>query len=58
MKPALEKIIKAYFKETGKELNYAIMARKEFEERVDLGDRFIFTLLNGRKIVVINKIGI
>lgn len=58
MKPALEKIIKAYFKETGKELNYAIMTRKEFEERVELGDRFIFTLLNGRKIVVTNKIGI
>lgn len=58
VKPLLEKIIKAYFKETGKELNYAIMMRKEFEERVELGDRFVFTLLNGRKIVVINKIGI
>lgn len=57
-KPALEKILKVYHKETGKEFNYTIMSRKEFQERVELGDRFVFTVMNGRKIVVINKIGI
>ncbi|MBI4122475.1 MAG: winged helix-turn-helix transcriptional regulator [Parcubacteria group bacterium] len=57
-KAKLEKIIKSYAKETGRELNYTVMSRKEFKERVDLGDRFIFTLLNGRKITVVNKLGV
>lgn len=57
-KGKLEKIIKTYAKESGRELNYTVMSRKEFKERVDLGDRFIFTLLNGRKITVVNKLGV
>ena len=57
-KPKLEKLIKEYLKESGKELNYAVISRKEFQDRVDLGDRFVFTVLNGRKITVINKLGI
>ncbi len=55
-KTKLERLLKAYEKETGKELNYASMNRKEFQHRVDLGDRFIFTLLNGRRITVIDKL--
>lgn len=58
MKPVLEKIIKTYHKETGKELNFTLMSRKEFQERVELGDRFVFTVMNSRKIVVVNKLGI
>lgn len=58
LKPVLERIIKAYHKDSGKELNYTIMSRKEFQERVELGDRFVFTILNSRKIVVVNKLGI
>ena len=58
VKPKFEKLVKDYLKETGRELNYAIISRKEFQERVDLGDRFVFTVLNGRKITVINKLGI
>lgn len=58
IKPTLEKIMKSYNRETGKELNYTVMSKKEFDERVELGDRFLFTILNGRKIMVINKIGI
>ena len=57
-KPQLEKIIKSYHKESGKELNYTVLSRKEFQERMELGDRFVFTLLNSRKIVVINKLGL
>jgi predicted DNA-binding transcriptional regulator YafY len=57
-KGKLERIIKAYAKESGRELNYTVMSKREFQERVELGDRFIFTLLNGRKITIINKLGI
>lgn len=58
VKPKLEKLVKDYLRETGKELNYAVISRKEFQERVELGDRFVFTVLNGRKITVINKLGV
>ena len=54
----LEKLIKSHLRDSGKDLNYTIMSRKEFQHRVDLGDRFVFTILNNRKITVINKIGI
>ncbi|MEK7188963.1 MAG: winged helix-turn-helix domain-containing protein [Patescibacteria group bacterium] len=57
-KPKLEQFVKNYFKETGRDLKYTVMNKKEFQHRVELGDRFIFTLLNGRKIVVINKLGV
>ncbi|OIO48244.1 MAG: hypothetical protein CO042_03025 [Parcubacteria group bacterium CG_4_9_14_0_2_um_filter_41_8] len=54
----LEKLLKVYFKESGKDLRYTVMNKKDFQHRVDLGDRFIFTLMNGRKITAINKLGI
>jgi len=57
-KVKLDKIITAYAKESGRDLKYTVMSKKEFQERVELGDRFVFTLLNGRKITVVNKIGI
>lgn len=57
-KTKLENLLKLYLKDTGKDLKYTVMSRKEFQHRVDLGDRFIFTIMNGRKIIVINKIGI
>ena len=57
VKPRLEKVVSQYLRDSGRELNYTVMGRKEFQDRVELGDRFVFTVLNGRKIVVINKIG-
>ena len=57
-KTKLEKLLKAYQKESGRDLKYTVMNKKEFHHRVELGDRFIFTLMNGRKIAVINKLGI
>jgi predicted transcriptional regulator len=56
-KTKLEKLMKTYQKDTNKDLKYTVMSKKEFQHRVELGDRFIFTLLNGRKIMVINKVG-
>jgi len=58
IKSKLEKLLKSYFKESKKDLKYTIMSKKEFQHRVDLGDRFVFTVMNGRKIVVINKLGV
>jgi len=57
-KTKIEKLLKTYLKDSGKDLKYTVMNKKEFQHRVDLGDRFIFTLMNGRKITVINKLGV
>ena len=57
-KPKLEQFVKNYLKESGRDLKYTVMNKKEFQQRVELGDRFIFTILNGRKITVINKLGV
>lgn len=57
-KPKLEKLTKSYLKDSGRDLKYTVMNKKEFQQRVELGDRFIFTLLNGRKVTVINKLGV
>jgi len=57
-KTKLEKLLKTYHKETKKDLRYTAMTKKEFQNRVELGDRFIFTVLNGKKITVINKLGV
>jgi DNA-binding transcriptional regulator YhcF (GntR family) len=57
-KSKIERLIKVYEKESNKDLRYAVMGKKEFQHRVELGDRFIFTLLNGRKIMVVNRLGL
>jgi len=57
-KTKLDRLLKIYEKETGRDLKYTTMTKKEFEHRVELGDRFIFTLLNGRRITVVNKLGL
>jgi len=57
-KPKLDKLIELHEKESGKEIRYTLMSKKEFQHRIDLGDRFIYTILNSRKITVINKLGI
>jgi len=57
-KTKIEKLLKTYLKDSGKDLKYTVMNKKEFQQRIDLGDRFIFTLMNGRKITIINKLGV
>ncbi len=57
-KVKVEKLLKSYLKESGKDLKYTVLSKKEFQHRVELGDRFVFTLMNGKKIIVINKLGV
>ncbi len=57
-KAKLERLIRTHEKDSGKEIKYTVMSKKEFQHRIDLGDRFLYTILNSRKIMVINKLGI
>lgn len=52
------KIIRLFEKELEKDIRYTLFSLKEFNDRRELTDRFLYGVLNGKKIVVINKIGI
>jgi hypothetical protein len=42
----------------GKELNYTIMGNQEFKYRRDITDVFLYDILEGRKLVVIDEAGL
>jgi len=51
-------IIQQFEQKLGKEINYTIMPMKEFEYRRDITDKFLYDILVGPKIVVVDKVGI
>ena len=54
----LNKIIKNLETELGREVNYTIMDSKEFKYRKDITDIFLYDILEGRKIVAVDEMGI
>lgn len=52
----LKMLIKSFEKEFGREINYTVFSKKEFNYRKDITDRFLYDILENNKIVVINKI--
>ncbi len=54
----LQKIIRELEKELGREINYTSMDLKEFRYRKDITDVFLYGILEGRKIVAVDNIGI
>jgi len=52
----LEKIVRIFEKELGKSINYTMMTEQEFKYRKDITDRFLYDILEGRKIIIIDKI--
>ncbi len=54
-KEALVKMIKELESEVGRELNYTIMDTKEFLYRRDITDMFLYTILENKKIVVVDE---
>jgi hypothetical protein len=57
-KPRLLRIIKELENELGKEINYTIMGQTEFNYRRNITDIFLYGILDGRKIVVIDEVGL
>ena len=55
-KTKLSAVIKSFEREIGRELNYTVMTPQEYKYRRDLTDMFLYNLLEGPKIVVIDKI--
>ena len=52
----LKRLIRKFEKELGREIYYTIMSKDEFINRRDLTDRFVFNVLENRKIVLVNKL--
>lgn len=49
-------LIKRFEKELKQDINYTLMTKAEFKYRRDITDRFIFTILENKKIVIIDKL--
>lgn len=54
----LLRLIKGLEKEVGKEINFSLMDIKEFKYRMEITDIFLYQILEGKKIVAINKVGL
>lgn len=54
---ALVRAIERFQREVGREVNYTLLSPREFEERRNLGDKFLLTILNNPKIVVVDELG-
>jgi len=54
----LEHIVKGYEKDIGFEIRYTFMTEEEFFERRQMMDKFIFSLFEAKKIMIINELGI
>ena len=55
-KEKLATMIKGFEKEIGKEINYTIMTTQEFRYRKDITDRFLYSILESKKLTVIDTI--
>ncbi|MDO8435502.1 MAG: winged helix-turn-helix domain-containing protein [bacterium] len=54
----LESILKEFERIWGREVRYTIMSPHEFKYRNDLTDRFLFSVLSSKKMVIIDKYGL
>ena len=52
----LRKLINKFHKEFEKRIRYTVMTRKEFEYRNNLTDKFLYDILENKKVVVIDRL--
>lgn len=52
----LSALVKNFERETGKKINYTLMSQKEFYYRKNVTDRFLYTILENKKIVVVDRL--
>lgn len=52
----LATIVKDFEKELNRSINYTVMTPQEFKYRKDITDRFLYDILEGRKIVILDKL--
>lgn len=52
----LARIMKQFERELGHPVNYTVFSDREFRYRWDIGDRFLYGILEGKKITVIDEL--
>ena len=52
------RLVKELEVELSKEINYTIMGTHEFKYRRDITDVFLYDILGGKKIVIVDELGI
>ncbi len=52
----LKRFVKNFYKKTGKEINYTVMLKKEFEYRGICRDRFLHNIFSRKKKVIIDNL--
>lgn len=52
----LKNLVKSFEKELGKSINYAIMTRAEFQYRYNITDRFLYDLLGGKNMIIVDSL--
>ena len=52
----LARIVKKFEKEINREINYTVMTPQEFKYRSDITDRFLYDILENKKIVIFNHL--
>ncbi|MFH1565179.1 MAG: hypothetical protein ABIC82_05035 [bacterium] len=51
----LSKLIQKFESDFGHEINYTIMSKDEFQYRKDVTDKFLYDILEGKNMIVIDK---
>jgi len=54
----LARLVRIFEKDFGREINYTVMSRQEFKYRKDITDRFLYDILENKKIVMVNELGV
>lgn len=57
-KRKLLRLIKELQNELGREINFTLMSNQEFKYRRDITDVFLYDILGGKKLVVIDEVGL
>ena len=57
-KPRLYRLIKELETDLSREINFTLMDTREFKYRRDITDVFLYDILEGKKIVVIDEVGL
>lgn len=55
-KDSLRKIIKKFERELGHEVNFTLLSLREFKYRKEVTDRFLYSILENKKVILIDKI--
>jgi hypothetical protein len=52
----IKTLIKDFEKDFGREINYTVLSRREFNYRKDITDRFLYDILENKKMVVVDRL--